>query len=174
MSLNPGGARREGEQQLTETLDADGNDVTNVGALGTDDIDIAGSDLIAQGDFLGVGPYEALPSQQSTTSTSYVNANEKTDVVWDSIFPSGATTAYRGFVSISGSSSAGSVRYHNRSDGETVFEKTSFIGTEEKTGTYAPHTTASRVTIQYQFRTDDSDSATDLTRANTVLLGVEV
>jgi len=71
-------ARAE-DNQLSGSVDADGNDVTNVGALGAGEVQIGGGDAVTGGPVGDSGEWKPLvrhhaPYNYSTTSTTFVES----------------------------------------------------------------------------------------------------
>lgn len=144
-------------------------------SITTDDVDIGSNDLIASGDFVGLGPSISADgaTEFSTTSTSYVSSHTQGGASWDEF----VTTGGQGSVvtTFNPQSSSGDYRVRNATDGETVHESLNVSsGGMQKIGAtnYTPTTTAAAA-FELQVKTDDGGTATEVGFA-TVAMGVQV
>lgn len=150
----------------------------NFQTVSTDDLDIDGSDLVASGDFILIGPSFVTQStrQFSTTSTSYTQdvslINAWTQ--WDVWRPTGAQTAIRTYANMG--SSTGDIRLQNNVDSETVHEQLDVqSGTNVILGptNYTPATAGSPINFLLQIRTNDGGTSTSVGNPN-VQMGVQL
>lgn len=156
--------------------DANGNIVHNPDVVNTGGVDIAGSDLVSDGDFVGIGPtLGTFKETFSTTSTSYVSDTSFMQhfLQWSNWAPDGAQTA----VYFSGrfDGSTGDVRYRNFTDAQNIIVQTGVsAGTNiGEVVNYEPATTTSSVSLAPEIRTSDGGTASEL-KWLSVLMGVQV
>lgn len=132
-------------------------------SIGPTDIDVGTADLVADGDFLGVGPSAALDldTNPSTSSTSYTGANLLITTQWDQWRPAGAQTAALGALRVLDADA--DVRIRNLEDSETVLEETGLTaGTNHvlEPTNYVPTTTTGPVRLVLEFRSTTGSSTT--------------
>lgn len=135
----------------------------------TDDLDIDGSDLVQNGDFLPLYSHNPQSStSQSFTSTSYTNSNPLSNTVlrWDNLFPTGVNAGVFGqILVVPGTGETISVRLRNTTDSETVNEVTGISSRQVVSSgptDYAPNTTGSELQIRWEWKTDTGSNSTQV------------
>ena len=152
------------QNQLSSNLDAGGNDLTNVGSLNTDDLDIGASDFLSPGAFIGTGPsVTANPAHGlSTTSSSYVSSADyaRVRLVWDDDWRDSDTQGAVLTNARWGGAGTGDLRYRNTIDGENVFEQTGLSGGTNinRIDNYTPTTTSNTITLQPEIKSTDGNT----------------
>lgn len=135
-----------------------------------EDLNIGSADLLSSGDLAFIGPSHSINTTSSTTSTSYVSVGNNFQTLWDDWSPTDAqTTVYSVW---NGSTQTGDRRLQNLTDGETVHEATNTRGDSAGPTNYIPTTTGSRVSFEFQHRSDDGDSMD--TSGVSISMGVQV
>lgn len=133
------------------------------------DLDIADSDLFATDDFVGYPSAGGGSADSITSSSSYSDAatgEVDLNFPFDTFF-SGKQGQAVMVVLVNANGDQIDVRLRNKSDGETVVEKTGITGTGNKYFTigpsnYTPTTTASPVRYRVQIRNSDNATSVSL------------
>jgi len=163
---------------LSGVLDAQNNDISNVGALtadsvNTDNLNIGGSDFVSTGDFMPYYTFGGADTLETTTNSTYTDvltSEAEPRLIWDSLFPSEVTTAIVVNVGIDAKSDPTDFRIFNLTDSETLIEQTGVSGLSDTISigpvNYRPTTTSDNVVLTPQLRNSDGTSevaAFDLT-----------
>ena len=162
----------DGELELEETTDADGNKAWRIvdangnrrklilGEADIDELFVKDAKLASTGDYVNLATYTPMESADfKTTSGTYVAAdNFGWRISWDDHVPANANTAMAPLFSVvPGTDETVDVQLFNQIDNEVVFEKTGITGTGPVNPgpiSYTPPTTAQRVRFQIRIRTD--------------------
>jgi hypothetical protein len=134
------GVRREGEWQLTETLDAGGNGLTNVGAVNTDALGIDGFETVEKDGEIDVGGEQHGPSNKVTYNISDTGRDAYI-LVWESFgFQSGGSFGLRLRINGYGSATGQDDYLYTLQNGTSTTSDTSFL--MGNSGTTVPMTAA--------------------------------
>lgn len=145
---------------LQGDLTLNNNDVTNVGALDTDDVDVGGSDFVSNGDFVGMLTLTGHELTGTTNSTSYNGLQNlvRHMVQFGNWVPDASQPAV--VWSLQVSNNQGNYRIRNVTDAETISEQTNLSIGKHGFGpiNYTPSTTGSVVRIDLEAKNDNGNT----------------
>ena len=166
--------RREGRQYEIDAVSG------TVDALTTEELDIDGSDFVATGEFVPIGPtINFSGGQDNTSSSSYSDLSNPLigTVNWAKMFPSGTAVALLiHHQPKNANSDQLDVRVRNKSQSETILEVTGITSDAPRTDgpqPYSPTTRDSNDTISVQARNGDNSTTVGFNDA-LVQLGVQL
>jgi hypothetical protein len=157
--------------RIVETLEAE--------SVTTDDLDIAGSNFAASGDFFPLGPcYSMSQDNELTTSSS----SYQSDVAWsqfpvpdwDKFIPSGTQIAILVNLRLGGGSADAQVRLRDVNQNATVFEETGLNPGETviRIDNYSPPNKSARSTLRFQVNSQDANNV--IARQHIIQTGIQL
>lgn len=157
--------------KLPSNLDAQGNDISNVGSLSTDDLGIGSSNFVESGDPLIIGPnFEVVSDQRSYSTTSTTYENTPTEhfrgfTQWDLEIPANADGYAVFYCNVNpGTDETVDVQLFNETDDEVMLEQTgiSSFANLSLSGPYTPTTTSGRIEIRTRIRTSNGANSSEI------------
>jgi len=153
----------------------DGSDITpssvDTPSVSADDLDIGGTDLYRDGDFVAFKTFNANQRVFSTTSTSYVSDDSFFGAQLDSNDLPSAHSDIQTFVEIDGRTEPVDVRLRDTLGSETIFEILDKSTLEFVTRVDSAPSGNTR--IRFEIRADDGDNNALIRRPN-IALGVQL
>lgn len=150
----------------------------NTGTADFSDLDIGGSDFVANGDILTLG-YFSHDDRASISSTSYTSAFAGTNMTMDpaTAFPSGATlvAAISAFISL-GTDETARMRLQETEDSVTLVESsdiTSGGAFMSSFSTWDPSNITGAGRFQLQYRSQPGENTTTFDQT-TMILGIQL
>lgn len=172
--IQPNDYDKEARIELDGALVVEDEDISpasvDTGLVSTDDLDIAGSDLAASGDYVERRSFAAFSRSFSTTSTSYTSDVTQFDVqlTWDHVIPANGQGAFNYECQVSpGTDETVDIRLQNTVDVETMGEITGITTAGSLTigpSNYTPTTRTGVIKLEAQIRNSNGANSSTLRR----------
>lgn len=157
------------DYNLGGNLDGGSNDITNLGSLQTDNLDIGSADFVSSGDVVPVAFFsmDSPNTNVSVSSSNYqaIPGNMNLIIQWDDLVPSDVT----GVVNIATSAVPGSdetytLKMQNNADGESMVNLSTLVSDKIRSGwtTYTPTTTGSAIRLFPEHKTEPASNSSSM------------